>query len=800
MKRNKNKARLLALSVLFAPTLTMAATSELVLEEVVVTAQKRMESSQDVPISLVALGGDKLRDAGIQKIDDLTAYVPNIHMTETGISTQLRIRGIGSGNNQGFEQSVGQYIDGIYYGRAQLIRAPFLDLERVEVLRGPQGILFGKNSIAGALNMTSAKPTDTWEGSVSVSYTPETEGEEIIAVISGPLTDSLRGRLAYRSFEEDGYVENVFKDEDEPNRDEDAIRLTLAWDATEDLEFILKVERDTFDVKGRQIEIVQDDKTRPFPDPPAAPLAFLNYNDILTNPAGFNQPGFDDELDYKRDANADEFSNNELNNVTLTMNWGLGNNTLTLISGWVSYDYDDICDCDYTAADVFTVPLSEEYEQFSQEIRLTSPGGETFDWIVGAFYQSSEQDFSDSITVGDNSIIDAGVAQLAPGLPQINGTRAEREFTQDSDLWAVFGQTTWSITDALRLTLGGRYTSEDKTGSRELNILNEDGTPNVFGSATYKLVFAVESEQCKSIPVPPFPAPANCSAGHNLKGDRSESAFTPVVNVQYDFNEEIMGYVSFTKGFKAGGYDARANNVDSFEFDEEEATSSEVGLKTTLADGRAEINVAYFYTDYDDLQISQFDGTLGFNVGNAKKTTVQGWEVEGRWRIIESLTMSFAGAYLDAEYKDFKNGNCYVGESTVGGAILPGGVQGCDYTGKTPGYAPKYSANLGFDHSLSLGDALMLNSSLDMQYVDEQNVHPNLDPQYEIDAYSTVDARVALETDHWSVAVLGKNLTDEEVLSYAGNVPLSGTFGATGTYYGFVKRPRTVTIEARYSF
>ncbi|GAB2517012.1 TonB-dependent receptor [Microbulbifer agarilyticus] len=749
------------------------------LEEVTVTAQKRVESLQDVPISVSAVSGDKLKDAGIEKISDITAYVPNMHMTESGLSTQLRIRGIGTGNNQGFEQSVGQYIDGVYYGRQQLIRAPFMDLERVEVLRGPQPTLFGKNSIAGALNMSTAKPTEEFEGEVRVAYTPEVGGTEFTGVVSGQISENLLGRLAYRNHQQDGYIENTFTGNDEPNLDEQAIRATLLWSPTEDLDITLKAERDTFDVRGRQIEMVQDDI----------------YSGIMQS---IGQPGFESEIDGKRQADGGDFSNNNLSNYTVTAEYQLGENTLTSVSAWVAYDFDEVCDCDYIAADVFTVPMAEDYEQFSQEIRLTSPGGETIDWIGGVFYQTSEQDFEDSIAITQNSAIVPALMGLGidpAQAVQMGGTGSVREFAQDSDAWAVFGQMTWNINDSNRLTLGGRYTEEKKKGARSLNATLIDGSPlgaaNAYAPVLYYGVFGVHTEQFN-------PDGMGGNLGHNLSGERDESVFTPLLSYQYDLSEEAMLYASMTSGFKAGGFDARANNINSFEFDEEEAAAFEAGAKTRFADGRAEFNIAFYRTEYDNLQISQFDGALGFNVGNAKETVVQGVELDGRWLMVDSVTLNYAASFLDFNYEDFQNGNCYQGQ-TPNGVVASWGEQLCDYTGKSGQYSPELTLNAGIEHYMPIGADLELNSALDLQYVDAHNIHPNLDPQYRIDAYTTVNARVALDSESWSVALVGKNLTDEDIMTYAANAPLSGTFGASA-YYAFLKPPRTMALEGVLKF
>ena len=182
---------------------------KLVLEEVLVTAQLREQSVQDVPVSVSAVSGEKLLSAGINKIEDLQAYIPNLTMTETGIGTSLYIRGIGSGVNQGFEQSVGMYVDGIYYGRAQLARAPFLDLARVEVLRGPQNILYGKNSVAGAISIVTQRPTQEFEGSVRALYEPEFDERVLDLTLSGPISDVLAYRFTGRVREYGGFIENL---------------------------------------------------------------------------------------------------------------------------------------------------------------------------------------------------------------------------------------------------------------------------------------------------------------------------------------------------------------------------------------------------------------------------------------------------------------------------------------------------------------------------------------------------------------------------------------------------------------
>lgn len=765
-----------------------------ILEEVLITAQKRVETLQEVPISVSAVSGEKLDKAGVENLEDLTAHLPNIHFTETGISTQVRVRGIGSDNSQGFEQSVGTYIDGIYYGRAQLFRAPMMDLERAELLRGPQSTLFGKNSIAGALNLTTARPTDELTGRLAVSVGDEFGEEEINGMISGPVGDKFRARLAIREYEDEGYFYNHYTREDSAMSDESTVRLSVELDATDKLSFFLKGERSTFDTVGRAIEITRD-----------VPLVAgeLNYNEYLTL---FSQPGFDAEQDYVRDIDVLEFSNNEINNFTLEANYDFEEMILTLVSGQLGYKYDEKCDCDFVAANVLDIDLVEDYDQFSQEIRLSSNTDGDIEWIGGLYYQTYDQEFTDHTHISADSL----VPQLSAQTAVMADSGVFREFEQSSDSWAIFGQATWSINPQWHLTFGARYTEETKDAHKVINItetatstepVSDPMRAEALGT-TYLRVFLLESEQSPG-------------GGYDVTGSRDESAFTPMLNLQYDITDEMMLYASYTNGFKAGGFDPRSNRVGTFgpvplgdvdpllhfEFEEERANAFELGMKTSLADGRGELNVALYRTDYEDLQISQFDGGVGFNVGNAKDTLVQGIEVDGRWALAEGFTLSYGAAWLDFEYKDFKNGNCYEGQPRDGVDLDNDDVlDTCDYTGMRGVYTPELTLNLSLDYVYPLTGALDLVGFVDMQYIDEQQVHVNLDPNGMIDAYTMLGARFGVDADNWSLAVVGKNLTDEAVVSYSANAPLSGTTFGTNTFYSFVRKPQTVALEGVLKF
>lgn len=775
------------------------------LEEVIVTAQKRAESLQDVPLSVSAVSAEKIEQAGIENLEDLTYHIPNIHFTETGFSTQVRVRGIGSDNSQGFEQSVGMYVDGIYYGRAQLFRAPMMDMERAELLRGPQSTLFGKNSIAGALNLTTARPSDEFQGKVSYGYEFENAQKELNGMVSGPLTETLRARLAIRDYEEDGYMYNSYKDAHEPNSEESTYRLSLEWDAADALDLYFKAEKNEFSTIGRPIEITLDE--------PLAPNG-VTYAQAL---AAVGQPALEANQDYRRQFDQKETSDNEINNYTFIADYDFGNYTLTAVSGWLDFNYAENCDCDDTASEILELALGEDYSQFSQELRINSAGGDTIDWIGGLFYQEWDQTFYDELSIRPSNLLNSAIR------PTLSDTGLKRDFDQSSEAWSIFGQATWHINERTHLTLGARYTEEEKQAHKELNIF----TPSTGAllndplvALLYLSVFRTETEQATvglAPGTPPTPVALEY-AGHDVSKSRDETAFTPLINLEYDLFDDVMVYASYTTGFKAGGFDPRSNSVGnlasvpgtftsepnpflSFEFEEERAKAFELGMKSRYGGGRGELNLALYRTTYEDLQISQFDGAVGFNVGNAKDTLVQGIELDGRWALTQDLTAAYGASFLDFEYKDFRNGNCYAGQ-TPDGASLDGDdiPDTCDYTGKRGVYTPELTFNSSLEYHRPITGDIEFTGFIDAQYVSGHNVHVNLDPKGEIDPYTLVSMRLALETERWSLALLGKNLLDEYIISYSGDAPLSQSRFNTRTFYSVVRRPRTLTLEGTLRF
>ena len=757
----------LACTSIAVPTLA----NDLLLEEVIVTAQKRAQGLQDVPISISAVSGEKIEDFNISSLGDLSGSIPNLQITKTGITNQIGMRGVYSGSNKGFEQSVAMYVDEVYYGRGQLIRLPLVDLERVEVLRGPQPTLFGKNAIAGAISLTSKKPTDEFEASLSTLYEFEHDESKTVAIVSGPLSEQLAGRLVLSYRDMDSWLENTTLKREEPNVQETYARGTLVWDNDENLNVTFKAETSEFDTAGRSME-------NHTPVGAYGPLA-----DAL---------GVDVDEDYKRQDNGQE-SDNQVNNLVLNVEYELGEYTLTSTTASLEYSARELIDVDYTALDVFNgTNQGEDFKQFSQEFRIASPTDGAIDYIAGIYYQDSEMDVFDNLFFG-TSLAGSALATAVGGISQ-------KTFEQDSEVWSAFAQFNWHITDDLSLTIGARYSDEDKEGARTLvnDGSNTSGIPaGVLGPV------AIPPQQAFEFTLSQLGIFA-----HDVNDTRNEKQFDPLVNLQYSINDDTMVYLSYTEGSKAGGFDMRSNSLPTgfaipgtFEFEDEQATSYELGAKFGF--DRGEINAAIFYTEYEDLQITQFDGTVGFNVQNAAESEIKGIELDGRFLLAENLLLTASIAYLDYEYKDYDVAQC---APAVAATQTPSSsVAGlCDFSGERAANTPELSGNLSISYEHSVGDWGLMSYAVNMDYSDDYYASSTLDPNSKQDSYTKWGARVGLESieGNWQLALIGNNLTDERILTQSTALPLSETLtgGAGVAYYGIYERPRNVALEFTYNF
>lgn len=748
--------------------------SEVKLEEVIVTAQRREESAVKVPISISVVGGEKLAAKSVSDLQSVALNIPNFQITQTATTTQIFIRGVGTGNDPAFEQSVAQYVDGVSYGRAQLTRAPFFDIQRVEVLRGPQSILFGKNSTAGAVSLITAGPTEALRAGVTATYTPTFDQTEVTGYVSGPVAEGLGVRIAGRVMDDGGYVKNLYSGKDEPRRKDRAIRGVVTYDKIENFRATLKAEYQRFDMTGRDVEVVSDVATRTIPAGPsagqpltyAAGLALQGLPNVLT----------DTKFDRKRATDQPDYDNTNFYSGAFTTETDIGSTTLTTVSGLVDYTRSSAADLDFTTANILAAVMRENYRQFSQEVRIATAAEKPLALLAGLYFERNELQYSDITGFGPD------IAKL--GFSPIANTGAVRTFRQNGHSFSGFGQLTWRVTDDLRVVGGLRLTQDDKNATRRIiarnGQLDWEGAPvtsaaalGIYASA---LGFALDN--------PGAP-------GHNLARQRSKFHKVPSIAVEYDATEDVMLFASYKEGYKDGGFDARGNST-GFGFEDETVQAYEAGFRAQLFDKRGSIGATVYRDDYSNLQVSQFDGRVGFTVGNAGSTRAQGVEVDGRYAIARGVTLSSSVSYLDFKYLDFKRGNCAFGETPDGDTV--NGVHLCDYTGRRGRFTPKWNLQGSLSVDRPITEALNLRGSVDVSYKSSHQIHENLDPLGQISGYTLVDARLGVGTERWDVAVVGKNLLNERYATFQANVPFASILGAN-TQYAQTARPRSIAVQ-----
>jgi len=571
----------------------------MMLEEVTVTAQKRAQSLQTVPISITALSGEVMREADIFALDGIAERTPGFSMGSFNKGQpQLYIRGIGSNDDgAGADVSVVTFIDEVYIGRAAAQVFELFDLERVEVLRGPQGTLFGKNAVGGAVSLFTRKPDETFVGRAEASL-GNLDAAVFKALLSGPLSDTVFGKISVNRRKRDGYVESVVTGDDMSDVDSFNIRGALRFLPRDDLEIMLSADY------GESNEFGQGRIFIP-------PGTFID-NALLNMPeaVGDFSKSFADEPGQ---------ADTEIWGVAGTINWDVGSGTLASITAYreATYDMiDDVTANNYVSAgplDVHTY-IDEESEQFSQELRYSASAlGERLSYIVGAFYLNEKTNRQEHSPLGF-------------GWAPTFGLDTSLSFQDNTtDSYSVFGDFTYFFNDAWSLTAGARYTHEKK--------------------------------DIHQIGVPPTPVPHTISEAYDVLANESWDAFTPRVVLNYQATDDVFLYASISDGFKSGGFQGTASTevAAMTPYDQEEARAYEIGVKSEAFDNRLRLNVAAFYTDYRDLQVLLRKVTPEQPIGivvvdNAADATTQGIEVEFHALLTENLELSGNYAYLDATY------------------------------------------------------------------------------------------------------------------------------------------------------
>lgn len=754
----------LALSAVLFAIPTQVGAQEL--DEIVVTARKREESLQDVPLSVLTISGSYIEENGITDFQQLAPYTPNFSYSQTtGASDILIMRGLGSiGSGPHFEQAVGQVWNGFFVSRSRLGRTGLIDLQQIEVLRGPQGAIIGKNTSLGAINMTPRKPTDEFEFSLMGGFDFEaSEGFEIQGILSGPMSDRFRGRLVVNFQDRDGWVENRSLGTDVQQREDLTTRLILEADLSDNVSAEFFFQNSDFDRLGKHREVYE------CIDPVgAAAVGFdctINASDqsvVIVNGVDIGEP-------YTMDS--DMFG--------LTVNWDIGGATITSLTGFAEYNIFDQFDSDQRPIERRRIFNDEDYEQFTQELRITSSGDRSVDYIAGIFYLTSEMDF-----------IQASDFDPAPGPPGTPSVRRMESAHSETDTIAGFAQFDWHLNDQWDLTVGGRWTSEERDGikSQTMNDIHTFNENTALCGGGFRA--CTRGNDGTGAP------------GDPIFGNIDDSNFSWNVSLQWSPTDASMYYVLAATGFKSGGFDLRgAGDPSTFIFNEEETTNFEIGGKHNF-DGRVRFNWTLYHTDIDGLQQSSNDPITVTQFVTNSDATGQGLEIDLGWAATEAFTLGLAAAFADTEYDKFL-GACYWQQTPALGCDTTTSTQ--DQTGQRLPYAPKTSVVASGEYTWNnVFGANSLSLMAKVINVGDQEMQIDNNPLARQDSYTKVDASITLRgaDDRWRIALIGRNLTDEIVYHYsAGTTACPGSVGgSTSCLFTTVEETRAVALRGQINF
>lgn len=730
-----------------APHVAMAAAEQpLALEEILVTAQLRTQNLQDVPLSVSAFSADYLEDSGVIRLEDLADFIPNMNYTTNGSirATQITIRGIVSdANNVGVDQTVGVYVDGVYMGRPTTINSGIYDLESVEVLRGPQGTLYGKNVIAGAIKFETKRPQKEFGGEAALNY-GNYDNRVLYGALNIPLIDDkLLLRVSAQSENRDGYIENKAGPDNNDANNENA-RFALLFNATDDLSLLWRADwaRDRTHQGAAELKVV-------------SPIyADAPFNVVPGTPYYVK----DDAFDYKIADAPSSTQDRDLWGTSLEVSWALGGGELTSITAYRQYKWENYQTSDFSPFDIFGTGIDEKQKQYSQELRFSADIGDSMEYVVGAYYFYQDLNAEPTSYVGDDvfSLPAFGSQPLGsfPGpsigklLPNVN-----------SDSYAVFGQLQYHLTDKIDLIGGLRYTNEQKS-----------------------IDYSVEADNLIVFPIDPPTKTANMS----------ENVVSPMASIIYSFNDEVNSYFTYSEGFKVGGFNAFdfdfANDDGSVpEFDPEYADNYEVGIKSSLLDDRVRLNVAAFYTDYKDLQVVQKlegdNGLFFFRTSNAAKAEIYGFEMELSALVAEGLQVNFIYGYSKPEYKDF----------------IADEQSGEDYSGNTMVLAPEQNAGIATQYQRPIASGWDFLGRVEYSYMSETYSDQANTRALRNGSYSVLNTRLSVENTELGLRITAwvNNALEEEYTK--GRAFGSDTFSPGALQY-VVGDPRTYGLELTYSF
>ena len=698
------------------------------LDTVTVTARKREETLQDVPVAVTAFTPETLDKLNIQDLGDLDAQVPNLTVYAARGSTSTitaYIRGIGQADPLwGVDPGVGIYLDDVYIARPQGALLDVFDVERIEVLRGPQGTLYGKNTIGGAIKYVSRGLGKDTEGFASVTVGNHSQ-LDVKAGIGGSIADgALRGRVAVASMNRDGYGENLTNDQPVSDKEINAIRAQFGAYASEDFDVQFSLDRieDQSGVRGAKM--------------------------LAANPLAPAYPPLDDRYDIR--SGMGNVNDTTMTGGSMTVNWRIDEDwALKYVIAKRESDTHTMIDFDTTPLKLVDVEAYYNDEQVSNELQANFDAGGRARGVMGLYWFNGD--------AGGQVLNHFSNPNLPPALtnPLFGDTQG---YVNTSSI-AAYADWTFDLTEQLKLDVGARYTDEDKHAVALNRFYTNNSYTTSWGTA------------------------ANFDKTVNFKN------FSPKASLDYQFTPDIMGYASFSRGFKSGGYNIRANTTavprSGEPFDDEQVDSYEIGSKMSFLDQRMFLNLAYFYNQYEDIQLSVFtsytlpNGSQSFfgDFTNAGKGTVQGVEAEYQFLPTEHWLISGNVAWLDAEYDEFMSGGVNIADTQY-------------FTN-----APEFSGALNAEWRTALDNGGNLSARVTYAYQSEVWPTTDLSPVIKQDGYGLINAGVIWNVnDAWTLSLQGTNLADEEYRTTGYNI------AAYGVLTGFYGPPRQYSLMARYDF
>lgn len=779
------------------PVQSVQAEGANVIEEIIVTARKREESMQDIPVVVSVLSGDTLESQRIESISDVGSIVPGLVTGRNFASTSgtIYLRGVGTGGGSPlFDQAVAINIDSVGISSAQLMNAAMFDLQQIEVLRGPQALFFGKNSPGGVIAIRTNDPTDEFEMQLTAMYETEREEQVYRGVISGPLSETLSGRLSLGWSDSDGHlfdihnfdvfetgpggqpVQTGFATGNNPVQTERTYAMgTLLWEPTDSFSARLKYayldeDRDgstNFNFQRTACGLGVPQVLYPVPGIDNCKLD----GDVVA--AGFN-PVLTASTLTDPNHNGNGYFETEEDFVALEIDYDLNNDlSLTSVTGYFENSNARFSDASNQVAAGLANPNEGALEQWSQEFRLVSSYDGSLNFALGAYYEEKEIFNSTEVTVGSN--LAAGIPPSVLGVVAISGGRQKN--WQDSTAYSFFGQLIWDFADNWTLSAGARYSYEEKEAESSVDF-----------AAT-----------------PAFGLPAVPPTDILLLEPKADwDNVSPEVSLSYRFSDDVMFFASFRTGFKSGGYDGSfrpgdllAGTASGTPFDstynEEEADGFELGMKSDLADGRVRVNVTAFRYEYDDLQLSRLTAGSGgipaLQALNAGAATTQGLELETAWATpVDGLTLTANIAWVDAEFDEYI-ADCITGQTIAAGCNvnpnpLTGNFTQSDMAGEPLQQAPELNATFALDYFFPLGSNWNAALNVTAAYKDDYN--PTSQPfpeEWWQDSYWLTNASASLRSsdDKWEFFVRAVNLGEEYYSQSGFTTPLTGNGALTGT-------------------